>query len=94
MTNQPATPSNNRPAFRLCYSAQTGIGRDGRKELSYPIEIGACFPRKDPSKGLVARFTFLPDQMREGVLFLMPVDASDDTTKELFEGDLDEGAGH
>lgn len=82
-TQSPST--RQRPAFRLCFAAQTGNLRDGRPELSYPVEIGACFHRKDPSKGLVARFTLIPEQMREGVLLLMPVEPAADTSGELFD---------
>ena len=84
MTTHTNTTSSNRPAFRLCFAAQTGVQRDGRAELSYPVEIGACFTRKDPSKGLVARFHFIPDQIRDGVLFLMPVTEAKAESGDLF----------
>jgi len=92
MSTHTNTPSANRPAFRLCFAAQLGTQRDGRAELSYPVEIGACFHRKDPSKGLVARFHFVPEQMRNGVLFLMPVNEAKADIGDLFEaGDAEAG---
>lgn len=81
------------PAYRLCFSAKTGVDRDGRAILSYPIEVGACFHRTDPSKGLVARFTIIPSELREGVLLLMPVTASDAAQGDLLNQSITAEAG-
>ena len=60
------------PVYRLCFSAKTGTDRNGQPSLSYPIEIGVAFRRKDAGKGLIAKFTIIPTELSEGVLFLMP----------------------
>lgn len=71
-------PTKTRPAFRLRYSANEGTDANGQSKLSYPVEIGVAFERNDASKGLIARFTIIPEDMRDGVLFLVPADASAD----------------
>lgn len=75
MTTQ--TKTNAKPAYRLCYAARGGVDANGQAQLRYPVEIGAVFNRKDPTKGLVAKFHFTPADMRDGVLLLMPVIQSD-----------------
>lgn len=65
-------PRKSPPAYRLCFSAKTGINSNGQASLSYPVEIGAAFERKDPSKGLLAKFHIIPTDLKDGVLFLIP----------------------
>lgn len=74
MTTQSQTKPKARPVYRLCYSAKNGVDGNGQAQLHYPVEIGAAFERKDPSKGLVAKFHIIPEHMRDGVLFLIPAE--------------------
>ena len=62
------------PAYRLLFSAKTGTDRTGQPNLSYPVEIGAAFHRREATKGLIAKFTIIPTELSEGVLFLAPVE--------------------
>jgi hypothetical protein len=82
-------PRKSPPAYRLCFSAKTGTDRDARAVLSYPIEVGACFHRTDPTKGLVAKFTIIPTELKDGVLFLMPVDTDRRQESDLFEAGIE-----
>jgi len=63
------------PAYRLLFSAKTGTDRTGQPTLSYPVEIGAAFHRREATKGLIAKFTIIPTELSEGVLFLAPVES-------------------
>ena len=74
MTNQPQTKPKARPVYRLCFSAKNGTDGNGQAQLHYPVEIGAAFERKDPTKGLVAKFHIIPTDFKDGVLFLIPAD--------------------
>ncbi len=80
------------PAYRLCFSAKTGTDRNGQPTLSYPVEIGAAFHRKDAGKGLIAKFTIIPTELSEGVLFLMPPGERGDGQPDLLDTDT-AGAG-
>ena len=75
MTTQSQTKPKARPVYRLCFSAKNGTDGNGQAQLHYPVEIGAAFERKDPTKGLVAKFHIIPTDFKDGVLFLMPADA-------------------
>lgn len=76
MTNSNTqSEAKTRPVYRLCFSAKNGVNGQGQANLSYPVEIGAAFERKDPSKGLVAKFHIIPMDFKDGVLFLIPADA-------------------
>ncbi|WP_421787172.1 hypothetical protein [Hyphobacterium sp.] len=77
--------SNNRPAYRACFSARTGIDRNGQSTLSYPVEIGAAFHRKDAEKGLILKFNLVPASVQDGVLFLIPLAEGETAQTELFE---------
>ncbi len=72
----------NRPAFRLGFAPRTGTDKNGQATLGYPVEIGACFHRADPDKGLIAKFTIIPADFRDGVLLLLPVRHEDDLLSE------------
>lgn len=71
----PSSQERSRPAYRLLFSVQTGTDKNGQPTLSYPIEIGAAFHRREAEKGLIAKFRILPTELKEGVLFLAPVNA-------------------
>ena len=76
MTNSnPQSEAKARPIYRLCFSAKNGTNGNGQASLSYPVEIGAAFERKDPTKGLIAKFHLIPMDFKEGVLFLIPAEA-------------------
>jgi len=84
MTNSnPQSEAKARPIYRLCFSAKNGTNGNGQAQLSYPVEIGAAFERKDPTKGLIAKFHIIPVDFKEGVLFLIPAD-----TDRREQGDL------
>lgn len=69
-----STQSNSAlPAYRLGFAPRTGRDDNGQSILGYPIEIGAVFHRKDRDKGLVAKFAIVPEGLKDGALFLMPV---------------------
>lgn len=59
--------SANKPVFRLAFASRNGT------DLNYPVEVGAVFARKEAEKGLVARWTVIPADLKDGVLFLFPV---------------------
>lgn len=69
MTSQ---SNSSLPAYRLGFAPRT-IDADGQSIIGYPVEIGAVFHRKDRDKGLIAKITLCPADMRDGVLLLMPV---------------------
>lgn len=86
-------PRKAPPAYRLCFSAKTGINNNGQSSLSYPVEIGAAFERKDPSKGLLAKFHIIPTDLKDGVLFLIPADADRREQADLLDNAMDAEAG-
>lgn len=73
------------PLYRLCFSAKNGVNGNNQANLSYPVEIGAAFERKDPSKGLIAKFHIIPMDFKEGVLFLIPAEADRSAQGELLD---------
>lgn len=60
------------PAFRLSFAPFNGRDKSGQATIGYPVEIGAAFHRKDRDKGLVLKFSVVPSDLKDGVLFLMP----------------------
>lgn len=72
-TNEP----KERPLYRVTFSRITGRDRDGRDILSRPKEIGAVWPRKRGKIGGVLTLDLIPVELaqRQGVIFLVPVDA-------------------
>lgn len=61
------------PAYRLGFAPRTGRDANGQPTIGYPVEIGAVFHRKDRGKGLVAKFSIVPADLKDGVLFLLPI---------------------
>ncbi len=92
MTTQSETRKSP-PAYRLCFSAKNGTNGNGQAQLSYPVEIGAAFERKDPSKGLIAKFHIIPMELKEGVLFLIPADTDRREQGDLLEDAISAEAG-
>lgn len=89
MTDQPnSKPAKARPVFRLCFSAKNGVDANGQAHLTYPVEIGAAFERKDPAKGLVAKFHIIPMDFKDGVLFLIPADAERQNQPDLLDAEI------
>jgi hypothetical protein len=83
------TQSNkNYPAYRLCFSTKSGVDQNGNDILSFPVEIGAAFTRKETSKGHILKLHMVPQELSQGVLFLVPVAPKSADQPEL----LDEGA--
>ncbi|MEM8772993.1 MAG: hypothetical protein AAGD92_15200 [Pseudomonadota bacterium] len=72
MSNQTAQ-SSKKPTYRLGFAPRTGTDNSGQPTLGYPIEIGAVFERRDAEKGMIAKFQIVPTDLKDGVLFLMPV---------------------
>jgi len=88
MTNQTnPNPAKARPIYRLCFSAKNGIDSNGQANLAYPVEIGAAFERKDPTKGLFAKFQFVPMNIQDGVLFLIPAGTNDQEQADPIDGE-------
>ena len=86
MSNQTQTPTKKSPpVYRLCFSAKNGTDRNGQPTLAYPVEIGAVFERRERDKGLIAKFSIIPTELKDGVLFLMPADAERRAETDLFE---------
>lgn len=73
------TTKNERPLYRLTFSRITGKDKDGQDILSRPREIGAAWARKGDKKGAILNLDLTPTDLvnRNGVLFLVPVDAAD-----------------
>jgi len=67
------TKSKNLPLYRAKYCVVIGQDEDGKDKLSRAVEIGAAFSRKDPSKGAILKLDIVPQDLRNGVLFLDPV---------------------
>jgi hypothetical protein len=77
MTTKPK-PRTNLPLYRLGFAPRTGVAANGQPTLGYPVEIGAVFSRKDAEKGLIAKFSIIPADLKDGVMLLMPVRAKPD----------------
>ena len=69
---------SNLPLYRLGFAPRTGVAANGQPTLGYPVEIGAVFARKDADKGLIAKFSIIPADLKDGVMLLMPVRARPD----------------
>lgn len=69
---------SNLPLYRLGFAPRTGVAANGQPTLGYPIDIGAVFARKDAEKGLIAKFQIVPQDIKDGVILLMPVKAEPD----------------
>ncbi len=72
MTTKPKSRANL-PLYRLGFAPRTGVAANGQPTLGYPVEIGAVFSRKDAEKGLIAKFSIIPADLKDGVMLLMPV---------------------
>jgi|GEM_PF-5881856 len=72
MSNETQNTSK-KPAYRLGFAPRTGTDNNGHSVLGYPIEIGAVFNRLDAEKGMIAKFQIVPTDLKDGVLFLMPL---------------------
>lgn len=77
MSNETQTTSK-KPAYRLGFAPRTGSDNNGQPTIGYPIEIGAVFNRLDAEKGLIAKFQIVPTDLKDGVLFLMPIKSEPD----------------
>ena len=73
------TNSTNRPTHRVSFARITGQDEQGRDVLGASREIGAVWPRKGKSGGII-RFDHIPIELtqHQGVLFLNPVDQSEE----------------
>lgn len=88
MSNQTQTTTKKSPpVYRLCFSAKNGTDRNGQQTLAYPVEIGAVFERRERDKGLIAKFSIIPTELKDGVLFLMPAETDRREENDLFEAD-------
>ncbi|MEO1243781.1 MAG: hypothetical protein AAFX54_17875 [Pseudomonadota bacterium] len=72
------THTSKKPAYRLGFAPRTGTDNNGQPTLGYPIEIGAVFERREVEKGLIAKFQIVPTDLKDGVLFLMPLRSEPD----------------
>lgn len=74
-----ANTHNAKPLYRVTFARITGQDEDGRDQLAKPKEIGAVWPRKGDKKGAILNFDLIPVELaqRQGVIFLLPVDADD-----------------
>lgn len=72
--NKTTTPQQ--PMFRVSFSRITGKDDKGEDVLGRAREIGAVWPRKDPTKGGILALDLIPVELtqRQGVIFLTPVD--------------------
>jgi len=77
MSNETQNTSK-KPAFRLGFAPRTGTDTNGQPTIGYPIEIGAVFNRLDAEKGMIAKFQIVPTDLKDGVLFLMPLKSESD----------------
>ena len=70
---------NERPLYRVSFSAITGKDEDGKDILSHPREIGAAWKRKGDKKGAIINLDIIPTDLvkRNGVMFLVPTDRKD-----------------
>ena len=66
-------PTSKKPVFRLGFAPRVGIDNNGQPTLGYPLEIGAVFNRHEIEKGMIAKFQIVPTDLKDGVLFLMPI---------------------
>ena len=67
------------PLFRVSFARITGQDQHGKDVLGRPKEIGAVWARKNGKTGGVLSFDIIPIELtqRQGVLFILPVDAED-----------------
>lgn len=72
--------NKERPLYRVTFSRITGTDDNGQQVLARPKEIGAAWSRKGDKKGAIISLDLIPTDLvsRNGVLFLVPVDRSDD----------------
>lgn len=70
-------PVNDKPLFRVTFSRITGQDETGKDILARPKEIGAVWPRKGDKRGGILALDIIPVELtqRQGVLFILPVDA-------------------
>ncbi|MBU2527604.1 MAG: hypothetical protein KKC03_13485 [Bacteroidetes bacterium] len=75
-----STTKNERPLYRVTFSRITGKDDKGNDILARPKEIGAAWSRKGDKKGAIIALDIIPTDLvsRNGVLFLVPVNAEDD----------------
>ncbi|MEO0620494.1 MAG: hypothetical protein AAFZ01_14600 [Pseudomonadota bacterium] len=71
------TQAKNLPLYRAKFCAVIGQDETGKDKLSRAVEIGAVFSRKDPTKGAILKLDIVPQDLRDGVLFLDPVQTGD-----------------
>lgn len=63
----------------MTFARITGQDEHGKDVLGRPKEIGAVWARKNGKAGGVLSFDIIPIELtqRQGVLFILPVDAED-----------------
>jgi len=74
---------NERPMFRVTFSRITGKDDQGNDVLGRPKEIGAVWARKGGKVGGIMSLDIIPVELaqRQGVIFLLPVDAEERTSE-------------
>ena len=74
---------NDRPMFRVTFSRITGKDETGNDVLGRPKEIGAVWARKGGKVGGILSLDLIPVELaqRQGVIFLVPVDADEGTSE-------------
>lgn len=63
--------SKKRPLYRVTFSPYVENG--DKTELASAIEIGAIWPRVDTAKGGILRLSIVPEGLKDGVIFIVPV---------------------
>jgi len=68
-----------RPMFRVCFSTFRGKDNRGNDIVGSPREIGCVWARKNGKPGGIQDFDHIPVELtqRQGVVFLFPVEDSD-----------------
>jgi len=71
---------NERPMFRVTFSRIKGQDERGNDVLGSPREIGAIWARKNGKTGGILNLDIIPTELvnRQGVIFIVPVDAKDE----------------
>ncbi len=69
--------TKNQPLYRAKFCAVIGTDENGKDKLGRSVEIGAVWERREAGKGAILKLDIVPEGLRDGVLFLHPVNSGD-----------------
>lgn len=71
------TENSKLPIYRINFCPIVPADKSGKDRLGKSVEIGTVWQRKQAGKGAILKLTIVPENFREGVVFLDPITKQD-----------------